>query len=124
LRTDQTDVLGNALQHSTIRNTTMGNRDSVIAASVALTRENDKTQMHGLYKELVNLQRHIIHHEDKVRIILEGRDAAGKDGSIKRIVKHLSPRETRVVPRCFPRSHSSLLASSKRASASWGWGRC
>jgi polyphosphate kinase 2 len=30
-------------------------------------------------------------------VILEGRDAAGKDGSIKRIVEHLSPRETRVV---------------------------
>ena len=33
----------------------------------------------------------------KVLIILEGRDAAGKDGTIKQIIKHLSPRETRVV---------------------------
>jgi polyphosphate kinase 2 len=30
-------------------------------------------------------------------VILEGRDAAGKDGTIKRIVQHLSPREVRVV---------------------------
>jgi polyphosphate kinase len=30
-------------------------------------------------------------------VIFEGRDAAGKDGAIKRIVEHLSPRETRVV---------------------------
>ena len=30
-------------------------------------------------------------------MLLEGRDAAGKDGSIKRIVEHMSPRETRVV---------------------------
>ena len=30
-------------------------------------------------------------------MILEGRDAAGKDGTIKIITKHLSPRETRVV---------------------------
>ena len=28
---------------------------------------------------------------------MEGRDASGKDGTIKRIVQHLSPRETRVV---------------------------
>jgi polyphosphate kinase 2 len=30
-------------------------------------------------------------------VVVEGRDAAGKDGSIKRIVEYLSPRETRVV---------------------------
>jgi polyphosphate kinase 2 len=30
-------------------------------------------------------------------LVIEGRDAAGKDGLIKRIVEHLSPRETRVV---------------------------
>ncbi|MEP6728333.1 MAG: polyphosphate kinase 2, partial [Bacteroidota bacterium] len=30
-------------------------------------------------------------------VILEGRDAAGKDGTIKRIIKHLSPRDTKVV---------------------------
>ncbi len=33
----------------------------------------------------------------KLLVILEGRDAAGKDGTIKRITKHLSPRETKVV---------------------------
>ena len=33
----------------------------------------------------------------KVLVVLEGRDAAGKDGVIQRIVEHLSPRNTRVV---------------------------
>lgn len=47
--------------------------------------------------ELVKLQRHFIESDDKILIILEGCDAAGKDGAIKRIVQHLSPRETRVV---------------------------
>lgn len=53
-----------------------------------------------LYKlqiELVKLQRHLIKCGDKILIIFEGRDAAGKDGTIKRITQHLSPRETRVV---------------------------
>jgi polyphosphate kinase len=62
-----------------------------------LAQSEYKAQLHSLHKELVSLQRHIIGHGLKVLIILEGRDAAGKDGSIKRIVKHLSPRETRVV---------------------------
>ncbi|HSN22638.1 MAG TPA: polyphosphate kinase 2, partial [Methylomicrobium sp.] len=47
--------------------------------------------------ELVKLQIHIIKNNDKILIIFEGRDASGKDGTIKRIIEHLSPRETRVV---------------------------
>jgi len=47
--------------------------------------------------ELVKLQRHIIAHGDRILVIFEGRDAAGKDGTIKHITEHMSPRETRVV---------------------------
>jgi polyphosphate kinase 2 len=47
--------------------------------------------------ELVKLQRDIIKNNRRILIIIEGRDAGGKDGTIKRIIKHLSPRETRVV---------------------------
>ena len=56
-----------------------------------------KEELHQLQVELVKLQRHIIRKNDKILVILEGRDSAGKDGSIKRITAHLSPRETRVV---------------------------
>ncbi len=47
--------------------------------------------------ELVKTQRHIIRHRHKVLVLFEGRDGSGKDSTIKRIVEHLSPRETRVV---------------------------
>jgi polyphosphate kinase 2 len=53
--------------------------------------------MHGLQVELVKLQRHVIRHGIQVLILLEGRDAAGKDGCIKRMTEFLSPRDTRVV---------------------------
>ena len=56
-----------------------------------------KKSLRTLQIELVKLQRHFIKCNDKILIIFEGRDAAGKDGTIKRIVQHLSPRETRVV---------------------------
>ena len=59
--------------------------------------EDYKPQLHLLQVELVKLQRHFIGCGDRILVILEGRDAAGKDGCIKRIVEHLSPRETRVV---------------------------
>lgn len=53
--------------------------------------------LHQLQVELVKLQRQVIESDDKILVILEGRDAAGKDGAIKRIIQHLSPREIRVV---------------------------
>lgn len=47
--------------------------------------------------ELVKLQRHIIQSGKRLLVIFEGRDTAGKDGSIKSITEHLSPRDSRVV---------------------------
>ena len=67
------------------------------AATTSISREDYDAQLHILQVELVKLQRHFIGCGDKILVLLEGRDSAGKDGSIKRIVEYLSPRETRVV---------------------------
>lgn len=56
-----------------------------------------KTDLRILQTYLVQFQRHLIAHNHQVVVIFEGRDASGKDGVIKRITEHLSPRETRVV---------------------------
>lgn len=61
------------------------------------TQDEYRKSLHALQIELVKLQKHFIEHDDKILVLLEGRDTAGKDGVIKRIVMHLSPRETRVV---------------------------
>lgn len=58
---------------------------------------NYKKQLLLLQIELVKLQRHFIQCNNRILVIVEGRDAAGKDGMIKRIAEHLSPRETRIV---------------------------
>src|SRR5579871_37437 len=62
--------------------------------------ENDdrhyKRALHALQVELVKLQRHLIATRARVLVIIEGRDGAGKDGTIKRLTEHMSPRETRV----------------------------
>lgn len=63
----------------------------------ARSHDTYESQLHDLQIELVKLQRHFIRCKDKILVLLEGRDAAGKDGAIKRIVEHLSPRDTRVV---------------------------
>ena len=55
-----------------------------------------KRTLRSLQIELVKLQRHLIESKARVLVILEGRDGAGKDGTIKRLTEHMSPRETRV----------------------------
>ena len=56
-----------------------------------------RKELRELQIELVKLQRGLIADGGKLLVIIEGRDAAGKDGAIKCIVEHLSPRESRVV---------------------------
>ena len=57
----------------------------------------DDQELRLLQIELVKLQKSLIANGDQILLILEGRDTAGKDGTIKAITEHLSPRETRVV---------------------------
>ena len=53
-------------------------------------------KLRELQIELVKLQRHLLKENFRVLVIIEGRDGAGKDGTIKRLVEHMSPRDTRV----------------------------
>jgi len=67
------------------------------AAVPDISKKDYERELVRLQIELVKLHRHVIAKNLKVLVIIEGRDGAGKDGTIKRIVEHLSPRETRVV---------------------------
>ena len=58
--------------------------------------EHYKKALYHLQVELVKLQRDLIATNARVLVILEGRDAEGKDGTIKRLTEHMSPRETRI----------------------------
>jgi len=54
-------------------------------------------EFEALQVALVRFQQQAMEAGEKDLVIFEGRDAAGKDGAIKRIVEHLSIRQTRVV---------------------------
>lgn len=86
-----------------------------------ISKKSYKDSLHKLQIELVKLQRHFIQCDDKILIVFEGRDAAGKDGTIKRIVEHLSPRETRVVALGKPSdlARDEMLAHTHNAIAPW-----
>ncbi len=61
-----------------------------------LRKATYEKELRKLYVELVKLQRWIVHNELKVVALFEGRDAAGKGGTIKRINEPLNPRISRV----------------------------
>lgn len=62
-------------------------------------------QLATLQLALLRTQQAMIESGTRAVIVLEGRDAAGKDGTIKRLTEHLAPRATRVVALPKPTDH-------------------
>jgi polyphosphate kinase len=62
-----------------------------------LNRSFYEEELARLQTELVKLQYWVKHHDLRVAIIFEGRDAAGKGSAIRRIVEPMNPRGCRVV---------------------------
>ena len=56
-----------------------------------------EAELKQLQIEMVNLQKWVARTGRRLAVIFEGRDAAGKGGSIKRFKEHLNPRSSRVV---------------------------
>ncbi len=71
-------------------------------------------KLQDLQIELVKLQEWVIEKEKKIVIIFEGRDAAGKGGTIKRITENLNPRYCKVV---------ALAAPTEREKTQWYYQR-
>ena len=79
------------------------NIDGLDPASVTAASSADKAARQAYFKELFRLQGELVklqdwvqHSKQKVVILFEGRDAAGKGGVIKRITQRLNPRVCRV----------------------------
>lgn len=62
-----------------------------------MSRKNYEKQKYHLQVELLKLQAWVKKCEEKLVILFEGRDAAGKGGTIKRFMEHLNPRGAHVV---------------------------
>ncbi|MET7482269.1 polyphosphate kinase 2 [Streptomyces sp. NPDC005538] len=61
-----------------------------------LTRTKYETELLRLQTELVKLQEWVRAEGTRLVIVFEGRDAAGKGGTIKRVAEHLNPRVARI----------------------------
>ncbi len=63
----------------------------------SLDRKDYFRHLLALQAELIKLHDWVQHHNEKIVVIFEGRDSAGKGGVIKRITQRLNPRVARVV---------------------------
>ncbi len=82
-------------------------RQAVYVKKFTLVYEEE---LNKLQIEILKWQKHVIANEQRVLLLFEGRDAAGKGGTIKRIIEHLNPRGARVV---------ALLKPSDRERTQW-----
>src|SRR2546425_13169151 len=67
------------------------------APNEKLKRKDYDKELVRLHAELVKLQGWVVHKGLKVCVVFEGRDGAGKGGTIKAITERVSPRVFRVV---------------------------
>lgn len=65
--------------------------------SRALKQTKYEMELRELQAELVDLQKWVIENKQKVVVLFEGRDAAGKGGAIRRVTAHINPRFYRIV---------------------------
>jgi polyphosphate kinase len=77
-----------------------------------LKRKEYERELARLHVELVKLQQWVVHKGLKICILFEGRDGAGKGGTIKAMTERVSPRVFRVValPAPTEREKSQLYA--------------
>jgi polyphosphate kinase len=62
-----------------------------------LKRRDYENELERLHVELVKVQQWVVHKGLKILVVFEGRDGAGKGGTIKAITERVSPRIFRVV---------------------------
>jgi len=68
-----------------------------VAVYVKKTTIEYELELHKLQIELLKLQNHVKDNGLRIVMLFEGRDAAGKGGTIKRIIEHMNPRGARMV---------------------------
>jgi polyphosphate kinase 2 len=68
-----------------------------MSVSKALRILNYESKLKKLQEELIKMQQWVESEGEKLVVIFEGRDAAGKGGAIRRLTQNLNPREFNVV---------------------------
>ena len=75
----------------------MGNSSKLHSRRSSLTSKAYEAELYRLQVELAKVQEWVRAEQQRVVVVFEGRDAAGKGGTIKRVAQYLNPRVARIV---------------------------
>ncbi len=84
-------------EHTSFKSSQSNGQKDRVSVLVKKSTVEYERQLHELQIELLKMQGHVRTTGMRLMLIFEGRDAAGKGGTIKRFTEHMNPRGARVV---------------------------
>lgn len=84
-------------EYTAIKNMDKVQKKNRVSVWVKKSTIEYEKELRNLQTELIKVQNHVKTHGLRILVLFEGRDAAGKGGTIKRFTEHMNPRGVRVV---------------------------
>lgn len=91
------DIDGNAISLEELINTYKGAKSEKSSENKAEVKRSNEQALKPYQAELIKLQRHLEDTNQKMIILFEGRDAAGKGGTIRRVTRYMNEKHYRIV---------------------------
>ena len=97
IENDKVEIDGNAVSLEELINLYKEEKSKNGAQSKAAIKRKNEQALKPYQAELIKLQRHLEETNQKMIILFEGRDAAGKGGTIRRVTRYMNEKHYRVV---------------------------
>ena len=91
------EIDGNAIPLDELINVYKESQTKISTESKAETKRKNEQALKPYQAELIKLQRHLEETNQKMIILFEGRDAAGKGGTIRRVTRYMNEKHYRIV---------------------------
>ncbi|MGB5868079.1 MAG: polyphosphate kinase 2 [Arcobacteraceae bacterium] len=91
------DIDGEQISLEELIKTFKENRAEQSSKDKAIIKRQDEQALKPFQAELIKLQQHLENTDQKMIILFEGRDAAGKGGTIRRVTRYMDEKHYRVV---------------------------
>ncbi len=91
------DIEGSSVTLDELINTFKASKTQEKNGSKAKQKREDEQELKPYQAELIKLQKHLENSSQKMIILFEGRDAAGKGGTIRRVTRYMDEKHYRIV---------------------------
>ena len=91
------EIDGNSISLDELINVFKTSKSEKSSENKADKKRKNEQQLKPYQAELIKLQRHIEETNQKMIILFEGRDAAGKGGTIRRVTRYMNEKHYRIV---------------------------